>query len=549
MLTLSIIKADTGGFVGHSSMHPEMLDVARRAVAEVVGDLLVDAQVSSCGDDLHLIMTHRHGVEAEPIHAFAWDVFQQTTALAKRLGLYGAGQDLLSDAFSGNLRGMGPGYAELEFEPRPSETVLCFLADKTEPGAWNLPVYKMFADPFNTAGLVIDPKMHAGFSFEVHDLFENRHTLFDCPRDLYDMLLFIGAPSRYVIKQVTSKTLDEPAAVTSTQRLALMAGRYVGKDDPVLIVRSQSGTARGRRDPRAVRVPAHGRRLHARIAPRAADAGRPSSTRRRAGSTARRASWASASRSPTAGCSARATCSPTRPSTVPGGSPTRRWTTCAATGRSSRTGCRWTRWSTRRCPRSRSRCTSAGRRSPMRPLPASTAEPACVSRRPGRFRGESRVVVTTADGAEARGLWFAGRPALGLRPWADLDAAEPGALLAVAERLGPGGSIMVAYGGDDTERALRRRVPAAATPLGLALLHTGCRWLKDWYFAEGGREGHTKLQGELPLDATHRRRAERALREELEAFIADGAGTPADQHRAREALALIGPTTPAPERP
>ena len=121
---------------------------------------------------------------------------------------------------------MGPGYAELEFEPRPSETVLCFLADKTEPGAWNLPVYKMFADPFNTAGLVIDPKMHAGFSFEVHDLFENRHTLFDCPRDLYDMLLYIGAPSRYVIKQVTSKTLAEPAAVTSTQRLALDEMEY-----------------------------------------------------------------------------------------------------------------------------------------------------------------------------------------------------------------------------------------------------------------------------------------------------------------------------------
>ena len=253
MLTLSIIKADTGGFVGHSSMHPEMLDVARRAVAEVVGDLLVDAQVSSCGDDLHLIMTHRHGVEAEPIHAFAWDVFQQTTALAKRLGLYGAGQDLLSDAFSGNLRGMGPGYAELEFEPRPSETVLCFLADKTEPGAWNLPVYKMFADPFNTAGLVIDPKMHAGFSFEVHDLFENRHTLFDCPRDLYDMLLYIGAPSRYVIKQVTSKTLDEPgggdldAAAGADGRALRRQGRPGA--DRALAVRP----ARGRRDPRAVR--------------------------------------------------------------------------------------------------------------------------------------------------------------------------------------------------------------------------------------------------------------------------------------------------------
>jgi fructose 1,6-bisphosphate aldolase/phosphatase len=241
MLTLSIIKADTGGFVGHSAMHPQMLEVAREALNAVRGELVIDGQVACCGDDLHLVMTHAHGVDAEPIHSFAWDVFSATTSVAKELGLYGAGQDILSDAFSGNLRGMGPGYAELEFEPRPSETVLCFLADKTEPGAWNLPVYKMFADPFNTAGLVIDPKMHAGFTFEVHDLFEERRTFFDCPAELYDLLLHIGAPSRYVIKQVTSKTLDEPAAVTSTQRLALMAGRYVGKDDPVLIVRAQSG--------------------------------------------------------------------------------------------------------------------------------------------------------------------------------------------------------------------------------------------------------------------------------------------------------------------
>ena len=80
MLTLSIIKADTGGFIGHSSMHPGMLDVARRAVDGVLGDLLIDAQVACCGDDLHLIMTHEHGVEAEHIHAFAWDVFQQSGA-------------------------------------------------------------------------------------------------------------------------------------------------------------------------------------------------------------------------------------------------------------------------------------------------------------------------------------------------------------------------------------------------------------------------------------------------------------------------------------
>src|SRR6185312_7033516 len=110
------------------------------------------------------------------------------------------------------------------------EPVLCFLADKTEPGAWNLPLYKMFADPSNTAGLVIDEKMHAGFAFEVYDLYEDRRIVFDCPAELYDMLMYIGAPARYVIHSVRSKTLDVTAAATSTQRLSLIAGKYVGKD-------------------------------------------------------------------------------------------------------------------------------------------------------------------------------------------------------------------------------------------------------------------------------------------------------------------------------
>jgi fructose 1,6-bisphosphate aldolase/phosphatase len=241
MLTLSIIKADTGGWVGHSAVHPEMVEVAEKAIAGARGRLLVDGQVTTCGDDLSLIMTHVHGPEAESVHRFAWDLFLETTKVAKRLGLYGAGQDLLSDAFSGNLRGMGPGYAELSFEERPSEPVLCFFADKTEPGAWNLPLYRMFADPFNTAGLVIDPNMHAGFLFEVFDLFEEKRLVFDCPAELYDLLLFIGAPARYVVHSVVSKRSGEAAAATSTQRLSLIAGKYVGKDDPVMIVRCQSG--------------------------------------------------------------------------------------------------------------------------------------------------------------------------------------------------------------------------------------------------------------------------------------------------------------------
>lgn len=242
MITLSIIKADTGGFVGHSAVHPELLNTAQQAMNGAIADhLVLDGRVAACGDDISLIMTHEHGADAEPIHSFAWDTFGQTTEVARRLGQYGAGQDLLSDAFSGNLRGMGPGYAELEFTERPSEPVVCFLADKTEPGAWNLPLFKMFADPFNTPGLVIDSKMHAGFEFDVYDLHAEKQITFDCPAEMYEMLMFIGTPARYVVHAVRSKTLGEQAAATSTQRLSLIAGRYVGKDDPVMIVRCQSG--------------------------------------------------------------------------------------------------------------------------------------------------------------------------------------------------------------------------------------------------------------------------------------------------------------------
>jgi fructose 1,6-bisphosphate aldolase/phosphatase len=242
MLTLSIIKADTGGFVGHSAVHPDMMAEARRALDRAIeSELIIDGHVASCGDDISLIMTHGHGPDASLVHSFAWDLFHATTRTAQRLGLYGAGQDLLSDAFSGNLRGMGPGYAELAFDERPSEPVICFLADKTEPGAWNLALYKIFADPFNTAGLVIDAKMHAGFVFEVYDLYEEKRIFFETPADLHDLLMYIGAPARYVVHSVRSKTLDEVAAATSTQRLSLIAGKYVGKDDPVMIVRCQSG--------------------------------------------------------------------------------------------------------------------------------------------------------------------------------------------------------------------------------------------------------------------------------------------------------------------
>lgn len=241
-ITLSVIKADVGGYVGHSTVHPALLEKADEKLAEAKkSGLLIDYCRSKVGDDTALIMTHEHGADSVDVHRFAWETFEAMTQVAHEYGQYGAGQDLLSDAFAGNITGMGPGAAEMEFVERESEPVLVFLADKTEPGAWNFPLYKIFADPFNTIGLVIDAKMHGGFNYDVLDLVEKKRIVFSCPDELYDLLVLIGAPSRYVIKFVNRRSDGEVGAATSTQRLSLIAGRYIGKDDPVMIVRAQSG--------------------------------------------------------------------------------------------------------------------------------------------------------------------------------------------------------------------------------------------------------------------------------------------------------------------
>ena len=55
---------------------------------------------------------------SEAVHKRAWDTFAEGTEVANSQGLYGAGQDLLKEAFQGNLRGIGETVAEMEFEER-----------------------------------------------------------------------------------------------------------------------------------------------------------------------------------------------------------------------------------------------------------------------------------------------------------------------------------------------------------------------------------------------------------------------------------------------
>jgi len=244
--TISLIKADVGSIAGHQVVHPRLEETARAALKEAVGQgLLIDFYVTHCGDDLELLMTHRLGVDSKKVHELAWNTFQSCTKVAKELHLYAAGQDLLADSFSGNVRGLGPGSAEIEIVERPAEPVAFMMMDKTEPGAFNFPIYRIFADPFCNAGLVIDTSMHDGFKFEIWDIEEHKRLYLNTPEESYDLLAFIGAKGRYVVKHIfargTKVPKDEPVACVSTDKLSQIAGQYVGKDDPVAVIRAQSG--------------------------------------------------------------------------------------------------------------------------------------------------------------------------------------------------------------------------------------------------------------------------------------------------------------------
>jgi len=247
-ITISLIKADVGGYPGHVSVHPSLIEISKKSLNEAkeTSDLLVDYKVMAAGDDLQLLLSHKNGIDNNEIHKLAWEIFKKATKQAKKLKLYGAGQDLLKDAFSGNIRGLGPGIAEMEFSERESEPLIVFMMDKTEPGSFNLPLFKMFSDPFNTAGLIIDPSLHNGFKFEIIDIVRHKKIIMQSPSEMYDILALLGAKSRYVIKHVypvnnPKLPEDEPVAVVSTEKLYQIAGKYVGKDDPVALVRAQSG--------------------------------------------------------------------------------------------------------------------------------------------------------------------------------------------------------------------------------------------------------------------------------------------------------------------
>lgn len=241
-ITLSVLKADIGSIGGHITPSQALVNEVKNFVQENGKNLIIDFYISHTGDDIAILCTHERGVLDEKIHKIAWDAFLAGTAVAKKQGLYGAGQDLLKDAFSGNIKGMGPAVAEIEFEERPNEPFIFFAADKTDPGAYNLPFYLAFADPMYCAGLILSPKMSDGFTFHIIDVgYTEKDKIIElnAPEELYDIAALLRDNERYVIESIYSRRTGNQAVAISTTRLHNIAGKYTGKDDPVALVRVQ----------------------------------------------------------------------------------------------------------------------------------------------------------------------------------------------------------------------------------------------------------------------------------------------------------------------
>lgn len=233
-LTLSVIKADVGSVGGHLTPSESVIDTIRQAVHIRKNGLLIDYSVGSTGDAVAILMTHRHGAAHSDVHRLAWEAFVEGAKVAKQQGLSGAGQDLATESFPGNLAGTGPDAAEMEIDERANESFLFFASDKADPGVFNLPLYLAFADVMNTPGFVLSEAIGQGFRFQVTDIGHDggrRVVDLEAPERIYDLAALLRDPDRYVVTSVWSRATDDHAAqIAASRRL---------NDDPVMLVRTQ----------------------------------------------------------------------------------------------------------------------------------------------------------------------------------------------------------------------------------------------------------------------------------------------------------------------
>lgn len=283
-LFVKATKADVGGVGGH-------VEVSKRTQAEVLGYVLRHNRfrnrpifrsliATHTGDDVCItgVLDEKVIEHQEAVDELLWDALKQGEKVAIEEGLYGPGQDLKADAFTGNIHGLGPATVTLPLPFRDrnfSQTVLLATADKTEPGVYNYITTGAYLNPeFNSGLLIAESKMRNGYIFEIVDLdtkaqayeagispadskdLENameelgkseRFIELSGPGDLYDICALTMASSRYVIAKIFTKNdhgkKDQLGLVVSAERLhnikTSKGFTYGGKDDPVMLALCQ----------------------------------------------------------------------------------------------------------------------------------------------------------------------------------------------------------------------------------------------------------------------------------------------------------------------
>lgn len=276
-------KCDVGGVGGHVVAADEVKSVIAKFVLENNGyqgePIFTSLIVTHTGDDVGVTGITSEKIDMSVIDELLWDALHEGSAKAAELGLYGPGQDLVADAFTGNLRGAGPATVVLPLPVRKdnaSQTVLLSFADKTEPMAFNYFATGAYMLPrFNTGLVIASSKMKRGYLMEIVDLdtkaqaieagahprdpkaldgkmeelakgLQEKVITLRSPEDLYD-IEGLCRSSRFVIARIWSRDdkgeRDQLGYVVSAERLHNIKTKkgftYGGKDDPVLLALAQ----------------------------------------------------------------------------------------------------------------------------------------------------------------------------------------------------------------------------------------------------------------------------------------------------------------------
>lgn len=277
--TISDIKADAGGKVGHTTPPTLFAGVAQASLEQArENGLIRDFKVFPVGDDIHLLMVHRHGVDANEIHLLAFRTFWRMIWVTEIIGYkpYGLAQDLkigpatkgkhvddlaepndrflellakylpepersylekmraaqakwkrgraeveVIKPFAGNVTGQGPGFAELPI--KDTWQVGLLAADKAGPAAFNLPIFKaieaaLSQDDFRA-------RYGPSLALEIYDVHNHQRIFLDAKAHREDIAMLLGATNLFNVKRVWSlqRIIEERNKIEESLQQILLA--------------------------------------------------------------------------------------------------------------------------------------------------------------------------------------------------------------------------------------------------------------------------------------------------------------------------------------